>query len=502
MTFARKLMAVALAGASMTLAGPTSLSQAATDEPTLLGFATGDFRTELPQFTSAAGRPPAIYQIYWSLELGWAAGNNAWAQGILTDIKGFGSVPYIEITTNSLSSLTSGAKDADLNALAKTLADWIKAGTGRRVLIAPLPEMNLPEHPWGGDPARFKSGYQRIRQAFLDRGLGPSQVRFVFAPNGVNGQYDMYYPGDAVADVIGFAKINRGSPWRNYETTFQMHIEELQATVSIAKPILITQTGSVTAGGNRSEWLDAMFTNLKANDQVIGAIYFNRNKDVDLRVLAGGALDQTFRNGYPKWSAPSEVAWIFDGRMDAWVVERRAAFGSGFVDTRGHIFEASIQWLADEAITQGCNPPLNTRFCPDDDVTRGEMAVFLVRALGLPQEVADHFSDDKGAFYENAANRLFEAGITTGCGPRRFCGGLSIARDQMAAFLARALGLPSASKDFFTDDETSELEGAINKIARSGITLGCNPPSNTKFCPDAPVNRGQMAAFLRRALAS
>jgi hypothetical protein len=41
-----------------------------------------------------------------------------------------------------------------------------------------------------------------------------------------------------------------------------------------------------------------------------------------------------------------------------------------------------IESLAAAGITQGCNPPLNDRFCPDKSVTRGQMAAFLARALG------------------------------------------------------------------------------------------------------------------------
>lgn len=44
-------------------------------------------------------------------------------------------------------------------------------------------------------------------------------------------------------------------------------------------------------------------------------------------------------------------------------------------------FAADIEWLASEGITRGCNPPQNTRFCPDDPVTRAQMAAFLRRAL-------------------------------------------------------------------------------------------------------------------------
>jgi hypothetical protein len=54
--------------------------------------------------------------------------------------------------------------------------------------------------------------------------------------------------------------------------------------------------------------------------------------------------------------------------------------------------------------------------------------------------------------------------------------------------------------DFFSDDEHSIFEEAINRIAEAGITKGCNPPANTKYCPGDLVTRGQMAGFLKRVL--
>ena len=66
----------------------------------------------------------------------------------------------------------------------------------------------------------------------------------------------------------------------------------------------------------------------------------------------------------------------------------------------------------------------------------------------------------------------------------------------MASFLVRAFDLPPSSTDHFTDDEGSFHEADINAIAEAGVTLGCG---GTRFCPDAPVVRGEMAAFLHRA---
>ena len=127
------------------------------------------------------------------------------------------------------------------------------------------------------------------------------------------------------------------------------------------------------------------------------------------------------------------------------------------------------------------------------------VAVFISRALSLPDAVEDHFTDDTGKFWEGAANRVYEAGIAPGCAPELFCGSDLLPREQMALFMANALGLPATAVDYFVDDEASPYEDYINRIAEAGITFGCNPPDNDRFCPDGFVTRGQMAAFFLRA---
>jgi DNA-binding beta-propeller fold protein YncE len=174
-----------------------------------------------------------------------------------------------------------------------------------------------------------------------------------------------------------------------------------------------------------------------------------------------------------------------------------------FVDDDDSIFEADIEWLAEQGITRGCNPPINNLFCPKDPVTRGQMSAFLNRALDLPPGSDDSFVDDDDSVFEADIEALGASGITKGCNPPandRFCPNDRLTRGQMAAFLVRALALPRVDGDRFTDDETSVFEADIEALAAAGITRGCNPPANDRFCPDDPVTREQMAAFLHRAL--
>ena len=66
----------------------------------------------------------------------------------------------------------------------------------------------------------------------------------------------------------------------------------------------------------------------------------------------------------------------------------------------------------------------------------------------------------------------------------------------------RALGYDDdGGGDLFIDDDDSIFAGDIDRLGTAGVTKGCNPAEgNTRFCPDEYVTRGQMAAFLHRAL--
>ena len=490
------------------LIGPSTDAQAAEGPPKLLGVATDDFRVDLPDFESSAGRAPAMLQLFWRLEVGWP---NAWAEPLLEDVHRLGSTPYVEITVDDLSGFNEGTHDAELEALVESVRAWMDRGVGRQMLVAPLPEANLGQFGWGGQPAGYRAGFRRIREAFEDAGIGPDGVRFVFAMNGPGDDafdYDSYYPGDGLVDIVGFSKINRGSPWRDYDVTFGIHLEEMKSLVSRSKPILITQTASVDNGGDRAAWLSEMFEGLGADDQVIGVVYFNRLKveggiTRDYRVLRNQTLDAAFESGWAQWSGTT--SWLFDGGLDRWVQSRVGGADSGgssrFDDVAGSPFVDDIEWLAEAGISMGCNPPANTAFCPDDQITRGQMAAFLVRALGYAESGSYEFSDDDATPFELDVERLAEAGVTYGCDPANnlFCPDDPVSRGQMAAFLRRALDESGSASPVmsFADDDQSVFESDIEWLASVGITTGCAPEL---FCPDDLVTRSQMAAFLHRAL--
>ncbi len=216
--------------------------------------------------------------------------------------------------------------------------------------------------------------------------------------------------------------------------------------------------------------------------------------------------------GWMLWNALSsftEPALPAPGILDVEDVRSTTRFevlpDSGFWDVPdGYPFEKEIIWLAREGITLGCNPPANDLFCPSRSVTRGQMAAFFSRALKYPSGgTTDRFVDDNTSIFEDDINRLVAAGVTKGCNPPnndRFCPNNIVTRGQMAALLHRALpGSPEIRPAIdFVDDDASVFESDIEWLYSRGITQGT---SATTFSPTNPVTRAQMAALLYRALA-
>jgi hypothetical protein len=243
---------------------------------------------------------------------------------------------------------------------------------------------------------------------------------------------------------------------------------------------------SHTSGSSNLGKADALTADLDLqvfgpDGTVVRSLSFDNNYEVvDILATRSGTLTmQVLHDRFDAASEPYALAWTI---------------GGAFSDVTGHQFEADIAWAVAAGVTTGCG---GGRFCPDSPVTREQMASFLVRALGLPQTGADYFTDDEASIHEFDINRLAAAGIATGCGGGRYCPTSAVSREQMASFLVRALGLPHTGADYFTDDEASIHELDINRLAASGITGGCG---GGRYCPSAQITRGQMAAFLHRAL--
>ena len=121
--------------------------------------------------------------------------------------------------------------------------------------------------------------------------------------------------------------------------------------------------------------------------------------------------------------------------------------GTGFGDVPINYWSGAwIKQLAAEGITSGCG---NGNYCPENPVTRAQMAVFLLRskygASYIPPGVGagTGFGDIPPDYWAAAwIKQLVTEGITAGCGNGNYCPENPVTRAQMAVFLVRTFNLP------------------------------------------------------------
>ncbi len=150
----------------------------------------------------------------------------------------------------------------------------------------------------------------------------------------------------------------------------------------------------------------------------------------------------------------------------------------------------------------GLQPPAPL-FCPNAFVRRDQMAVFLLKtehgAEHVPPGCAGTFGDVAcPGLFADWIEELAAEGITGGCGGGDYCPLSPVTRGQMAVFLLKtehgAAHTPPPCIGVFPDVPCgSPFAAWIEELAAEGITGGCG---GGDYCPSSPVTRAQMAVFL------
>lgn len=177
--------------------------------------------------------------------------------------------------------------------------------------------------------------------------------------------------------------------------------------------------------------------------------------------------------------------------------------GGSFADvSRSASFYPFIETLFHNEVTGGCG---GGDYCPGNSVTRAQMAVFLLKAehgsAYVPPTCIGTFADVTcPSLFADWIEELAAEGITTGCGGNDYCPDDAVTRRQMAVFLLKAAQgsdyTPPAAAGIFDDVPPGDAFAPwIEDLYNRQITAGClqTPPL---YCPAHPNNRGQMAVFL------
>jgi uncharacterized repeat protein (TIGR03803 family) len=225
-------------------------------------------------------------------------------------------------------------------------------------------------------------------------------------------------------------------------------------------------------------------------------------------VAASGVvvLDETWLYGSTPALSPgtlNDVVLANPGGAPGAATTLPHAFFADFLDVpQLNIFHDFVETIFRNGVTAGCG---GGNYCPTSAVTRGQMAVFLLKSEHgssyVPPTCTGIFPDVPcPSTLADWIEQLFVEGVTAGCGGGLYCPDSPVTRRQMAAFLLKAKEgssyTPPAATGIFEDVPlTDTFAPWIEDLYNRKVTGGCQA-SPLLYCPDNSNTRGQMAVFL------
>ncbi len=158
-----------------------------------------------------------------------------------------------------------------------------------------------------------------------------------------------------------------------------------------------------------------------------------------------------------------------------------------------------IESLVANGVTGGCG---SGDFCPGAYVNRAQMAIFVLTARGTapPPATGTRFDDVPPGYWAGPwIEELAREGVVGGCAANLYCPNNLLTRAEMAVLLTLARGEnpPPATGARFGDVPSGYWAARfIEQLAADGVTSGCG---GGNYCPDQPITRGEMAVFLAAA---
>lgn len=309
----------------------------------------------------------------------------------------------------------------------------------------------LPAVAASASPSLEQDAVSRVNQERTSRGLPALRVRddltqIARRHSGVMADQNRLHHNPNLGSEV--------SGWRR-----------IAENVAYAGSVSRTHTNFMNSSGHRANILDSRVT------------------EIGIGVVSRGGtvwVTQVFRQ--PDGSAPTSSS--------------RPTGAGGFDDVViGSTHAGAIEALVDLDITQGC---ATGRYCPGQEVTRAQVASFLARALDVSPASGRRFSDvSPGSTHAGAIAALADRGVINGCGGNRYCPDQSVTREQMASLLTRAFGWQTANPSFSDVRRSGTHSQQIGGTAAAGVTKGCG---SGRFCPRGAVTRAEMASFLHRAI--
>jgi hypothetical protein len=451
--------------------------------------------------------------------------------------------------------IASGDLDPAIRNWAQLFKAWSDNGN-KRAFLVPLQEMNGAWIDYFGDPVNYRKAYVRIQQIFYDEGVDPGSVSWIFGPNAWSelpeDNFEHYYPGDSVIDIVGFSSFNWGDCWPYtdpewYEDIYEPYLDRM-AAMAPGKAIFVVEIASVPFldgdGKTRADWFQDTLSKIGDYPGVKGIIYFNRSElssnfqfppicdPVDYSLDANGEEGKSeFRDivtqaPYGYWAQNStEMTDIAFGRPSAIFEDVWPA--SSFSEKQTIYYFDEVERLFNSGMTVGCGSTTYFAgdasvsdftfryYCPEGTLTRAEVSTFIEKGhhypdVGSPGDYSPYiFTDSVSHWGKDWIQKFYEDGFTAGCQgpgePMKFCPDNNVTRQEIVIYLLRGKYHPGyvpppAVGDIFDDVPgdsapwaTNWIEDAYHQGIWDGVPSVCG---SGNFCPLYDVLRGNMAIML------
>lgn len=310
------LLAALLLSLALGAAAPASGAPA----PVVLGTnttgITDDTGAALQRFAAEAGEAPGIAMFYRDWNEGWSTAlieprflEPALAQGatpMITWLPQLASGDPMHQPAYSPAAIAAGAFDPFLRRAAREAAAF-----GQPLLLRLAHEMNGPWSSWGAwvdgnTPADYVAMWRHVVGIF--RAEGATNVRWVWSPNvygvgqslagGSAMPFEPFYPGDRWVDFVGLDGYNWGTlhsgGWQSFAGVFGSSYEAITRLTD--KPVMICETASAEAGGDKPAWILSIPRVLQTRmPRVRALIWFDRDKETDWEIASSPASEAAFR---------------------------------------------------------------------------------------------------------------------------------------------------------------------------------------------------------------
>jgi Glycosyl hydrolase family 26 len=240
----------------------------------------------------------------------WGGGYGAFNGADVQNVVSRGETPVItwmsdDFTTAGdvypLQQIAAGVFDRYV----KSWADGLRA-IHHRVLLRFDHEMNGNWSQWsagvaGQTPADYVAAWRHLHDVFAAEGA--SNVSWVWSPNVVytgSTALALLYPGDAYVDAVGLDGYNWGptDQWHTWQSFAQVFLPTVTAVQALSRrPIMVTEVGCTTIGGDKAQWITDMFATLRSTPAITALVWFDVDKEQDWRIDSSPATTAAFKAG-------------------------------------------------------------------------------------------------------------------------------------------------------------------------------------------------------------